>query len=184
MALSWRLASVQWRARTSGCAAAMSGNWPSTVAAIRPWSCWRRLRSRVLYAASWTSACLKVYSASGGRPRRKMSSALTSCAKASSNCGCGIDATALISSCEKCLPKAAPICATSQTIKPREQGGVEGRWDRQRRQRSRHSIVIASIGKLPALDHCLCQLFDEQRDTVRAINDLVGDLRRQRLTVD
>jgi hypothetical protein len=64
-------ASVQCWASNAGWATTISGNWPSSVAAIRPWSCWRRLRSRVLYAVSRTNACLNVYSASGAVPRRK-----------------------------------------------------------------------------------------------------------------
>ena len=62
----------------AGSVATISGNCLSSVSATRAWSCWRRPRSSVLYAASCTSACLKVYSASGGIPRRKISSARTS----------------------------------------------------------------------------------------------------------
>jgi hypothetical protein len=42
--------------------------------------------------------CVFVYSASGGVPRWKINSALTSCAKASSSCGLDIVATVLMSS--------------------------------------------------------------------------------------
>src|SRR5215831_15541400 len=65
-------------------------------------------------ARKFAPVALNVYSASGGIPRRKISSASTSCAKASSSCCLGIVATALISSCENERPSAAPICATSR----------------------------------------------------------------------
>jgi hypothetical protein len=121
----------------------------------------------------------------GGVPRRKFNSAVTSCAKASSSCCRGIAATALISSCENCRPRAAAICATSlvgaRRIEPRQERLLERCRDRRRSNRTRCHVPVAGFYEQAALDHGLGQFLDEQRHAIGPIDDLVGDLLGQDL---
>jgi hypothetical protein len=93
------------------------------------WMCWALSPEVTVFAPSpWFPAritarsCCSFNFGHTGVPRRKINSARTSLAKASSSCCLGIVATALISSCENWRPRAATICATSHvaagTIKP------------------------------------------------------------------
>jgi hypothetical protein len=66
-----------------------------------------------------------------------------------------------------------------QSIEPGQKRGLERRWDRQRDDRPGHGVMVSGIGHPSALDDRLGQLLDEQRHTIRTINDLIGNLRGQ-----
>ena len=69
-------------------------------------------------------------------------------------------------------------------VEPRHQRILEGRRDRQRRQRTDQCVPVAIVAQQTRFEDRLGQLLDEQRDAVGAGNDLVHQFCRQRLAGD
>jgi hypothetical protein len=71
-----------------------------------------------------------------------------------------------------------------QAIQPRQQRIVEGRGNRERRQRAGQLVAVARVPEEAGLEHRLGQLLDEQRHAVGLGHELRGDLVRQGLSPD
>ena len=68
-----------------------------------------------------------------------------------------------------------------EAVEAGHQRVVQGRRDRERRQRPGQLVAIAGVREQARFQHRLGQLLDEQRHAVGARHDLLDDLRRQRL---
>ena len=68
-----------------------------------------------------------------------------------------------------------------EAVEARHQRVVQGRRDRERRQRAGQLVAVAGIREQARFQHRLGQLLDEQRHAVGARHDLLDDLGRQRL---
>jgi hypothetical protein len=68
-----------------------------------------------------------------------------------------------------------------QAVEPGRERVLQGRGNRQRRQRSRELVAVALVREQAGLEHGLGQLLDEQRYPVRAGQDLLQHLGRERL---
>ena len=68
-----------------------------------------------------------------------------------------------------------------EAVEAGEQRVVQGRWQRERRQRPGQLVMIARVPKQTRFEHRLGQLLDEQRHAVGLGHDLRRDLVRQRL---
>ena len=145
---------------------------------MRACSARRGSRRSVPYAASCTSACLNVYSASGALPRRQISSASTSPRQ-------GLVELLLRHrrDCADHLVGEAPaqrradlrdLARRRKAVEPRQQRSMERRWNLQHRS-AVPIVMIASVRQRAALDHGLGQFLDEQRDAVGAVEDFFGD---------
>jgi hypothetical protein len=131
-------------------------------------------RSKVLYAVSWTSACLNRYSAAGRRAALKDQAGFDEAAQGLSQFGLGERRGC----CKQLIGKVAPdggadlrriLCRRTEPVEAPQQRGVQsGRRHSRYRQ-------IATIGA--GLDHRLGQLPDKERHTVGALDDLVDNIR-------
>ena len=68
-----------------------------------------------------------------------------------------------------------------EAVEAGHQRVVQGRRDRERRQRAGQLVAVAGVGEQAGFEHRLGQLLDEQRHAVGARHDLLEDLGRQRL---
>ena len=73
------------------------------------------------------------------------------------------------------------IACRRQAIEPRQERLLERCRDRQRSNRTRRHVPVASFYEQAALNHSLSQLLDEQWHAIGPIGDLVGDLLGQDL---